>query len=280
LREECLLGIVGNGTGVQMTPRQESTFFAALRLANGTFKTTADRRMDDLNECVLARWRETAFRPTEIMDVGVSSGITTAEWVEALSRAGFLVRMTATDLTLWGDIVQLWPGVSVLEAGGHILQHRVFGVPIRPWRRRVDYVTGYALLTALANGAAARRRLRSKHVPKRVLLVSPRAQQHAAIEWIEDDVLGHNPAQFIRRFDAIRAANILNRDYFNADQLQRAVANLKDRLVGPNSRLIVNRTLQDGSNHATMFRLTGANRFEAEAWFGQGSEIEDTILSA
>jgi len=263
-----------------MTPRHEANFFAALRLANGTFKTTADHRMDDLNEYILMRWRKTAFRPTKIMDVGVSSGITSAEWVELLLRSGLPVRLTATDLALWGDIVPLWPGVSVVEVGEHILQYRVFGVSLRPWRRRLDFVTGYAFVSALANIATTYRRSHIKHVPNPVLLVSPRAQRHAAIKWAEDDVFAQNPAQFIGRFDAIRAANILNRDYFNEYQLRRAVANLKDRLAGPNARLIANRTLRDGSNHATMFRLTEANCFEAEARFGQGSEIEGTILSA
>jgi hypothetical protein len=268
-------------SGMPLTPEKEATFFAALKLANNTFKTTADHRMDDLNELILSRWQGTSFRPREIMDVGVSSGITTAEWAAGLSRAGFLVRMTATDLVLWGDIVSLWPGVSVLVAKEKILQHMIFGIPIRPWRRRLDYVTGYALLSALANRIAAHRCLRIKHAPKQpVLLVSPRARRDDAIEWVEDDILAYNPAQFSRRFDAIRAANILNRDYFNTDQVHRAVANMKGRLTGPNARFIVNRTLRDGSNHATLFRLSDENRFEAEIRLGQGSEIEDIILNA
>jgi hypothetical protein len=265
--------------GLPLTPKQEAAFFAALRLANGTFKTTADHRMDDLNRIVCSRWRDSGFRPREIMDVGVASGISTAEWLEALSRAAFQARMTATDMTLWGNVVQLWPGISVLEARGIILQHAVFGVAIRPWRRKLDYITGYALLNAIANTVAAHRLLQIKRAPTQaVFLVSPRARHDAAIEWVEDDVLAKNPAKFVRRFDAIRAANILNRDYFNADQLRSAVVNLKDRLAGPTSRLIVNRTLRDGSNHATMFRLTEATRFEAEMRLGQGSEIEDIVL--
>jgi len=262
-----------------LTPEQEATFFAELRLANGVFKRTTDHRMDDLNEFILSRWLETAFRPSEIMDVGASSGITTAEWLEGLSRSGLKVHMTATDLALWAHIVPLWPGAHALETtDGHMLQQVVFGVPIRRARRRRDYLTGYALLRALANSVAARRR--SRRDLKRLLLVSPRALRHDAIEWLEDDVLAPNPAQFVRRFDAIRAANILNHCYFDADQLRRAVANLKERLAGPNARLIVNRTLEDESNHATMFRLNDANNFEAEARLGQGSEIEDAVLGA
>jgi hypothetical protein len=260
-----------------LTPQEEATFFTKLQLANGTFKTTVDHRMDDLNEVIVSRWQKTGFRPREIMDVGVSSGISTAEWLDALSDSGFQVRMTATDLALWANVVPLWPGAYALENDGHVLRHIVFGMPIRPWRQWVDYLTGYAFVSLLANGAT---RCRSHGNLKKVLLVSPRALRHNAIEWLEDDVFARNPAQLVQRFDAIRAANILNCGYFSADQLRRAVANLKDRLAGPSARLIVNRTLQDGSNHATMFRLTDANRFEAEMRLGQGSEIEDTVLCA
>ena len=256
-----------------LTPEQETTFFEKLRLANGVFKRTADHRLDDLNEIILSRWHETAFQPREIMDVGVSSGISTAEWLEGLSRAGLKVRMTATDLALWGHIVPLCPGVYVIETtDGHLLRPIVLGVPILPSWRGYRYFR--ALVTRIAALRCSRRNL------KKLLLVSPRALRHDAIEWAEDDVLAPNPAQFVRRFDAIRAANILAPCYFSADQLQRAVANLKDRLAGPNAQLIINRTLADGSNHATMFRLTDANRFEAEVRVRQGSEIEDIVLRA
>jgi hypothetical protein len=260
-----------------LSPSEEAAFFAALRLRNGTFKTTADHRMDDLNEFITATWRADGFTPATIMDVGASSGVCTVEWHEAMSRAGFDVRITATDLTLWANIVSSWPGVSVLEADGFVLQHMVFGVPIRPWRRRLDYLTGYALLSSFANAIAARRR--PEGVNERILLVSHRARQNSAIEWVEDDIVGPNPERFHHRFDAIRAANILNRDYFSTRDLQRAVANLKDRLAGPNARLIINRTWQDNSNHATLFRLKTTGRFETEARFGQGSEVEDIVLA-
>ena len=101
-----------------LTPEQEATFFNEVRLANGVCKTTADHRMDDLNEVVLSRWHATAFRPKEIMDVGVSSGITTVEWLEALSGAGLKVRVVGTDVSLSAHIVPLWPGAYAVKNGG------------------------------------------------------------------------------------------------------------------------------------------------------------------
>ena len=232
------------------TPEQEAAFFTELRLANGVFKRTAEHRMDDLNEVVLSRWNATAFRPKEIMDVGASSGITTVEWLEALSRDGLEVHIVGTDMSLSADIVPLSPGAYALKtADGYVL--RIFeptsqGLPDPP--------------------------------PAQLLLLSPRALRYDAIEWADDDVLSPNSKQFLRRFDVIRAANILNLCYFNRDQLRCAVANLQERLAGPGARLIVNRTWEDGSNHATMFLLTEAGRFEVEMRLGQGSEIEDVVL--
>lgn len=255
-----------------LTPEQEATFFAELRLANGVYKITSDHRLDDLNEVTLSRWHATGFRPKEIMDVGVSSGITTVEWLEALSGAGLSVHMIGTDLSLSAHIVPLWPGAYALKtADGHVL--RFFGPTIEGWKN----LRGYGILRGLAYRVAARRCSRRD----KLLLLSPRALRCHAIEWVEDDVLSPNSTQFLQRFDVIRAANILNRYYFSGDQLRRAVANLKERLAGPGARLIVNRTwLEDDSNHATMFQLTEAGHFEAEERLGQGSEIEDVVLGA
>lgn len=262
-------------------PRQEARFFSAIRLSNGTFKTTSDHRMDDLNAFIIAQWKHSNFWPTEILDLGASSGIASVEWIETLTKAGFGCHLTATDLLLRAKIVHLYPGFDVLEDwSGHILQHMVFGVGIRPWQRRLDYLTGYAFLSWLANLVAAHLRAKNRHLDAStaVLLVSPRARAHPNIAWGEDDVLAPNSEEFVRRFHAIRAANILNRGYFSASQLHRAVLNLKNRLIGPNSILIVNRTRNDGSNHATLFRLNDSDRFEMQAKFGTGSEIDDVVL--
>lgn len=263
------------------TPTQEAKFFASIRLSNGTFKTTADHRMDDLNAFVAAQWRTMNAAPTEILDVGASSGISTMEWLETLTRDGFKVRMTATDLTLWAEIVPLLPGFEVLieESRRHVLRHIVLGIPLRPWSRRLDRLTGYVVLTRLAN-LIAKHRLRLAPRPReRVILVSQRALRCGGIVWAQDDMLAPNPEQFLRRFDAIRAANVLNRDYFGADDLRRAVSNLKARLSGPRACLIVNRTWNDGSNHATLFKLHDDDRFRIAARLGRGSEIEDIVLS-
>lgn len=234
--------------------------------------------MDDLNASVIDHWRDAGFRPEFVMDVGVSSRITTAEWLDALVEAGLSVRMTGTDVALWARVVRIRPGLSVLEADGHVLLYILLGVPIRPWHGRLDYLTGYGVVIGLLNRFVAPRANEAAG-GEPLLLLSPEVRD-APIEWVEDDVFAANPPQLIGRFDAIRAANLLNREYFDAHQIRKAASNLKARLAGPGSRFVVNRTEPDGRNHATMFCLDEACSFEVEARFGNGSEVEEIVLAA
>jgi hypothetical protein len=145
-------------------------------LSNGTFKTTSDRRMDDLNTFVVDQWHRSGVRVDEALDLGASSGVSTLEWLDALTNAGHDVHMTATDLALWMNVIQLGPGFFVLEdASGLPLQRILFGLRLRPWRRKLDYITGYALLGHIIGVAASLVRAKSTAKSSRVMLASPRA---------------------------------------------------------------------------------------------------------
>ena len=73
----------------------EDLFFRNIHLPNGTFKTTYRRRLDDLN--ALVRSHLPPRRPLDCMDVAVSSGVSTLEWIEFLAESGVQCRMTAGD---------------------------------------------------------------------------------------------------------------------------------------------------------------------------------------
>jgi hypothetical protein len=265
---------------LNLPPQREAAFFAALRLSNGTFKTTRAHRMDDLNAFLVQEWTQAGFQPSEIMDVGVSSGVSTVEWIEALERAGFQVRITATDLTLWARRWRLAPGIAVLEEeSGQPLQYVVAGVPFRPWRRRLDYVTGYAALAGAVAWVARRLRPHATE-SSRLMLANQRAVARSDIVWAEDNVFLPGTAALLGPFDAIRAANILNLGYFGPEQIAAAVRNLRSRLRGPGAQLLVNRTVDSGANHATLFCLDLDRRFRTQAMFGDGSEIADIVLAA
>lgn len=279
-RSETMASANPAGPVARLTPHEEASFFSSLRLFNGTFKTTQDHRMDDLNAFVIAHWRDAKSAPAQILDIGVSSGISTLEWLDAMTASGLRVEMTATDLVLSANLVRLWPGIEVLERSGLVLQHVVFGWPLRPWRRRLDFLSGYVVLNLLAN-STARWRLRRLDVQKRsssVVLLSPRAMQCKDVTWMEQDILDRPSNYLQNRFDVVRAANILNREYFSEAKLRCAVSNIKTFLKN-SGLLIVNRTHANNSNHATLFELTNDGQFSLIARFGRGSEIEDIVLS-
>src|SRR5687768_11687066 len=73
----------------------EKRFFQSVGLPNGTWKTTSYRRLDDLN--ALVQGFLPSDRPLDVMDVAVSSGVSTLEWLESMERAGIECRMTAGD---------------------------------------------------------------------------------------------------------------------------------------------------------------------------------------
>src|SRR5579862_7258746 len=81
-------------------PGVENDFFRRVVLANGSFKTTGARRLDDLNRAALPYVQAFSERPVEIMDVASSSGISTQEWHDDLVAAGIEARVVGTDLAI------------------------------------------------------------------------------------------------------------------------------------------------------------------------------------
>lgn len=270
--------------GDVFTQTQEAAFFASIRLRNGTYKTTDHHRLDDLNEMVIGEWKKLGSKPSQIMDVGVSSGISSLEWADALTRAGVEAKILASDLCMRGSLLRLLPGYDVLlDRDGKVLQHIVANRPVRWYLNGPrDFLKGTGFVVAALNALAGALLplANARGEAKDILLVNPHARDDARLSFADDDILAPNPAQLRRRFNAIRVSNLLNHGYFNDAQLLGAVGNLRDRLVGAGSFLIVNRTLADGTNHGTLFRLNDANEFEAVARLREGSEIESIVLAA
>lgn len=261
----------------------EDAFFSSIKNRNNTFKRTNARRFADLDRRLIAAIRSSRpkMRP-DLLDIGISSGTTTLDLHDELVSAGFAPRITGTDLAIEARIVPLGAGVSALVgADGHPLQFDLPGFVLRPWARRLDWfnfmwLVRPALVKRLSE--RARRALREDGgTVQHVRLVTPRLTGHPAVEVVEDNVMALRDA-FVGRFDVIRAANILNRDYFAASDLQRALGNLRSYLKGPGSLLFVVRTLASGEHHGTLFRMDGSGRLEVQGRIGDGSEVEQIAL--
>jgi hypothetical protein len=79
----------------------EYEFFRRVVLPNGTFKTTLANWLDDLNQAALPYIARITERPVKILDVGVSSGVSTLEWHDQLLAERITCDITGTDLTIY-----------------------------------------------------------------------------------------------------------------------------------------------------------------------------------
>jgi hypothetical protein len=109
-----------------------------------------------------------------------------------------------------------------------------------------------------------------------VSLLSPRLNTDPNLQVIEDDIVA-NADRFTERFDAIRAANVLN-FYLNPQMLAQMLTTLRRRLrVG--GFLVLCRTDMHERNRGTIFRLKHDQTFEVVFRLAGGSEIERFVLS-
>jgi hypothetical protein len=258
----------------------ERAFFSALRLRNGTFKLTYPHRLDDLN--ALATPYLPSDRPLMIMDVAVSSGISTLEWTATLDNAGITHHMVAGDMTIDAFLVNVGPWLRVLvDKAGHALQFDVGG---RAISRKRDQLFRLPCIVVLK---IASRLVRSKFIHqaqaghwygitwRSLQLVSISLRRLSSIEVIEDDILGKG--RFIHAFHVVRAANILNRSYFSESVLMTMIQNLRSRLK-PGGLLIICRTGDKNINNATLFTLGLDGSFGVLARLNEGSEVEELVL--
>ncbi|MBT8428206.1 MAG: hypothetical protein KJO02_09280 [Erythrobacter sp.] len=264
----------------QITPALEVAFFSSLKTGNDTFKKTDVRRFEEIDGVVAAELAKAFPGETlELLDVGISSGTTTMELAEALERAGADFRITATDRSFAASILDGPLGSRALvENSGHILQFEILGRPLRAWDRRLDRFTGRSILNAAlrkAIGKSAKERAGNRPVE----LVSPRLKERPSVTIAEDDIFTRTPA-FERKFHFVRAANILNLDYFDKDRISTGLGHLRAYLRGPGGLLLLVRTDKVTSgNNGTLFRLNAEHGFEVVRRFGDGSEVEDLVLS-
>ena len=280
----------GEAFDPQQLERLEKAFFSNIILRNGTFKTPNHHRLDNLNE--LVRPHLPNERPLRLMDVAVSSGVSTAEWIAFLDRFGITHQMTAGDLVIDAYLVAIVPGLRLLvDQNGHALQFDIRGKAIRtPVSKRhfLRYLAPILLAKALAPAITRTlRELRKLPIEKRILsraginyrplkLMSTSLTAIPHVEVVEDDILISK--RYAACFHAVRAANILNRVYFDDTTLTTMLLNLRCRLIS-GGLLIVCRTNEEGLNNATVFKLGRDGIFAVVARLNDGSEIESLALA-
>ncbi|HUY02149.1 MAG TPA: hypothetical protein VMV33_02590 [Rhodocyclaceae bacterium] len=266
----------------QITPRMEEDFFTSLMTRNKTYKTTFHHRFSDINPYLLEYLLHHGPSAPRVLDVGVSSGISTAELYDDLRQGGLDVEILATDILIDAFLVRVFPKCHALvDPSGFPLRLDLPLATMKPWVTRDDYYSGLFILRKFVNTLfthRAHRILRNPGDPRisEVKLVTPRALVKVDINVCTDDISRYNTA-LEARFDFVRAANVLNKGYFSPAVLSTMIANI-GRYLQPHGSLFVVRTHEDRANHGTLFRRGDSQHFEVVHRFGSGSEVEDLVL--
>jgi len=257
-------------------------FHAGLLLRNGVYRTTLANRMTSTLPRLLSLARELGPHPVRVLDVACSSGISTLEMHQAFVEGGVPCETCGTDLLLWVDFVRRDDGVGVLfDHGGQVLQVEI-GKWASPWRWRPRDRVLRPRLVARARRVvekdlepfrAALHGPVAGHRAAKVSLLSSQVEGVAGLRFVEEDIL---QPRVTGPFSLIRAANILNLGYFDADGIRRMARALGDRLQEGGALVIVRSEGPRPINRGTVFRRR-EGRLVAEAHMNSGSEAAGIV---
>ena len=247
---------------------QEAAFFSNLLLPSGAYKTTFAGRFADLDARVaeLLAGRDAA----RLLDIGVSSGVTTLEWIETLEAQGIHCSAVAADLVVNARLARApLLGEVLVDGQGRFLQCAGgIGVRMRPYprgpRRWAASALDFVAKRSSANGTRG----------ETARLVTPRLTRRERCEVVEHDVFVEQQ-DWRGRFDAVRAANLLNLAYFSPEAIRSGIR-LLVKYLAPEGLLVLCRTeIETRTNHASIIRVREGGELETVARLGEGSEVED-----
>jgi len=247
----------------------EERFFSRLRMRNGTYKTTSSARMPEIDRyCADLPGTDGALR---LLDIGMSSGVTSLELLLAFDAAHRRVELTGADLVIAGRLLCAGPVEVLLDSSGYVLQVAVGQhARGRPHAARASLLR-WMLDVAMKSCGSIAALLSTKTVA--VPLVSAVLPSRADARFCEADIFVLNP-EWRGNFWLVRAANVLNRDYFSEAQLRLGLQNL-EQYVSRNGYLLLNRTHDtDRSNHGSLLQRLDDGSFVVAHRFGDGSELE------
>lgn len=254
----------------------ERAFFKYIRLPNGTHKTTSEGRLTDVDELLLSLLPPEA-ESIRLMDVGISSGITTLELIDHLSSAGYNVNGVGVDISIHAYLRRRLGMDILFDSEGNVLQLAtsfvVKGRPYRPLQSVKSLVL--QMLIGLLEGLFTRRWAKRLDEAEPVMLITPRLLEHRDFQILEHDITKPLPDR-IGRFDLIRAANVLNISYFEPQVLSDVVNGLLP-LLKPHGLFLICRTDEsDGANHGTIFQKHGTG-LRVLHRIGKGSELQPLL---
>jgi len=244
---------------------------AQLRTSNGSWRTTHRGRLKTFDE-TLVKLLPNRERPYLVVDVGVSSGITTLDLIDALEKAGHALKVVALDRVTGCSFVKLFPGAYALaEDSGHFLGALVFGVPVRETTSgsRLDYLTGKALIKKLVAASFHWRVQRQKDRKPVPLIVSELARR-SNVEIKKLDILTQPLPEGV---DVVRLANVVQRTYFSERDIARIAASVLHS-CSAGAIIVLAHDSPNGELQGSFLRIADGS-CAVVARIGRGSEVEN-----
>ena len=267
----------------------ENTFFHRIRLQNGVYKTTYANRFKDVNESLIKYLNKE--QELYIMDVAISAGISTYEWNQMLSQSGIKHKMYASDISLYGKLHPITKFMDILlDSNNYPLQFDLLNRSIPSSSSSLIPSIIQSIFRAISS--ISLNIIQSLHMSKlinignpngsdvrNITLVTKQLINNPDFTLLEESISTPTPENLLNKFNVLRAANILNKSYFDDTTLTNMVINLKSRLK-TNGLIVVCRTCdeKDGTNTSTTFKKTDNGNLEILERIGSGSEIENLIM--
>jgi hypothetical protein len=214
-------------------------------------------------------------KPTQILDLGASDGITSVNLLEAIRRNSCHdVEITVTDLCAVLCRYRKGPVTEYRSTGGYPVMLRLgrLGLRLPHSEYRWD-----GLGTTLAKLYLGYDRFRAAMIEDlRISLINPSVICDPAVRIAELDCLKFEPS-LVNRFDLIRASNLITPRYgFDGESLRQALVNLHGYLCNGGC-LIISRNARYTEAESGSAWTKEKGGFVPIQDFGGGSEIKAEV---
>lgn len=239
-------------------------------------KLTRPRRLSDTTRALARELAQLDREQIEFLDVGGSDGTTTRDAVLALSEAlGKTVNATLLDryVCLQRRRDGCLREYCTSDGSPVLLRFGPLGLQLSSVESTRDPLARWL-------GRAYLRRRRRRGLPsleRTFSLIHPAVAADRRVRIVEWNALERNP-DLCGRFDAARASNFLNLNYFSRHEIERILSHLHAYLVS-GGQLAVSRNHRDRgieSEHGSIWRRTDAG-FERAADVGSGSYVAPIV---
>lgn len=242
--------------------------YSTLIMENKTSKQTTKNRFKELDNVTLDVVK--LFNHPNILDMGVSSGITTSELYELLTSNRNKFCLSASDKYSKIQVLKNSFMTVVLDSNQKIFAIHVLGLFLS------DLLSWKYLLSKVLFKISSKFIELDLNKTVEVSLLHKTFQdliQNKSIKFFECDIFDKIDSN---TYDFIRVMNLLNLGYFEKDKIIIALKNVKLSLRN-GGYLLLGRTLNE-INDAGVYRLVN-NKFKLIRSINKGAEIHNLVIS-